>query len=113
MALLSIIVAVGLWGYLFRPLEVHTCVARGGQIVGLDAPEDVWGAVYCRQPRVGLIKYMINQVVGRPVIGRNPLAGKATREVCPIQPVKKKEAGLFATPLNARALGVGDHDNQL
>jgi hypothetical protein len=41
MAMLSIIVAVGLWGYLFRPLEVHTCVVRGGQIVGLDAPEDV------------------------------------------------------------------------
>jgi hypothetical protein len=41
MVMLSIIVAVGLWGYLFRPLEVHTCVARGGQIVGLDAPEDV------------------------------------------------------------------------
>jgi hypothetical protein len=40
-AMLSIIVAVGLWGYMFRPLEVHTCVARGGQIVGLDAPEDV------------------------------------------------------------------------
>jgi hypothetical protein len=41
MVMLFIIVAVGLWGYLFRPLEVHTCVARGGQIVGLDAPEDV------------------------------------------------------------------------
>jgi hypothetical protein len=41
MTMLSIIVAVGLWGYLFRPLEVHTCVARGGQIVGQDAPEDV------------------------------------------------------------------------
>jgi len=41
MVMLSIIVTVGLWGYLFRPLEVHTCVARGGQIVGLDAPEDV------------------------------------------------------------------------
>jgi hypothetical protein len=41
MAMLSIIVAIGLWGYMFRPLEVHTCVARGGQIVGLDAPEDI------------------------------------------------------------------------
>jgi hypothetical protein len=41
MALLSIIVAVGLWGYMFRPLEVHTCVARGGQIVGWDAPDDI------------------------------------------------------------------------
>lgn len=41
MVMLSIIVTIGLWGYLFRPLEVHTCVARGGQIVGLDAPEDV------------------------------------------------------------------------
>lgn len=41
MALLSIIVAVGLWGYMFRPLEVYTCVARGGQVVGWDAPDDI------------------------------------------------------------------------
>ena len=39
--MLSIIVVIGLWGYLFRPLEVSTCLARGGEIVGLDAPDDI------------------------------------------------------------------------
>jgi hypothetical protein len=45
------------------------------------------------------MKYLINQLVNRPVIGRDPLAGKATREVCPIQQVKKKEARLSVTLL--------------
>jgi hypothetical protein len=54
--------------------------------------------VYCRQPRVGLIQYLINPGVNRAVIGSNPLAGKAAAGVCPIRPAEKKEAGLSATP---------------
>ena len=32
--LLSLILAVGMWGDWFGPLELATCTARGGRIVG-------------------------------------------------------------------------------